>query len=356
VFLPDMMVDLPVRPATWFTADPEVERAVIPYDGGSISADVYRPGEDGQFPALIFSMGAPPLDRDDERLIKLAEDMARLGIVVIVPFSERLDEEQLTPEEVDALVGVFQWAEEQPYVDPERIGYLGVSVGGSMALLAAADERIAERVDLVISFGAYLDALDVVAAIGPEAVEYEGERESWEPDRHTIEVIALQLIATLEDENDKRVLCKAFVDRWDYELCDSGITSEALSQTEIASLTTEGRVAYELLTSEDLEEARVLVEQLPPASLERLRGISPAGKLDALEAEVFIIHDRGDKFIAYVESRRLRDMLEGRDDIHFTEVSLFEHVEPRLGRGGDIIVIDGARLYFRMYQLLKELS
>jgi hypothetical protein len=115
-------------------------------------------------------------------------------------------------------------------------------------------------------------------------------------------------------------------------------------------------VAYELLTSEDLEEARTLVEQLPPASLGRLRGISPAGKLDALEAEVFIIHDRGDKFIAYVESRRLRDMLEGRDDIHFTEVSLFEHVEPRLGRGGDIIVIDGARLYFRMYQLLKELS
>jgi acetyl esterase/lipase len=282
--------------------------------------------------------------------------MARLGIVVIVPFSERLEDEQLMPEEAEALVGIFQWAEEQPYIDPERIGYLGVSVGGSMALLAAADPRVAERVDLVISFGAYLDAFDVVAGIGPQEVEYKGEREDWTPDDHTIEVIALQLIATLDAEQDKIVLCKAFVDRWDYELCDVRFPRGDLTEAEVSSLTPGGRVAYDLLRSDDRDEARALVERLPEASRARLAGISPAGKLDGLEAEVFIIHDRGDKFIAYVESRRLRDALEGKDDVHFTEVSLFEHVEPRLGRGGDVIVIDGARLYFRMYQLLKELG
>ena len=42
--------------------------------------------------------------------------------------------------------------------------------------------------------------------------------------------------------------------------------------------------------------------------------------------------------------------------MHFTEVSLFEHVEPRLGRGGDVIVLDGTRLLFRLYQLLLDLG
>ena len=71
---------------------------------------------------------------------------------------------------------------------------------------------------------------------------------------------------------------------------------------------------------------------------------------------MFISHDQGDKFIPYFESRRLRDALAGHDDVHFTEVSLFEHVEPNLSSGGDVLVLDGVRLYFRLYQLLLKLT
>jgi hypothetical protein len=357
LFLPDMMVNLPVRPVTWFTAEPEVERTYIDYGSGRILADIYRPAGGGRHAAVIFSMGAPPLDLDDSRLVKLAEDAARAGLVMVVPFSERLDAERLEPEEVDALVGIFDYVEDQPYVKRDRVGYIGVSVGGSLALVAAEDERIADRVDFVVSFGGYFDAIDAVAAIGSRQISYEGREEPWEPDGHTIEVMALQLIDELPVPSDRSTLCKAFVDSWDrMDLCDPPAGSGDVTGAELAALTRQGRAAYALMTSGSLEDARRLLDELPPSTREKLALLSPDRAIDRLRAELFIIHDKGDKFVPYVESRRLRDALAGQERVHFTEVSLFEHVEPRLSRGGDVIVLDGARLYYRLYQLLLKLS
>ncbi len=213
--LPDMMVELPIRPVTWLTATPIVERTFIDYGSGRILVDIYRPPDDGRHAAMIFSMGAPPLELDDSRLIKLAEAVARGGLVMVVPSSRRLHAELIELEEIDALVGIFEYLEEQPYVDPERIGYMGVSVGGSLALVAAADARVAERVDYVVSFGGYYNALDTLIAVGARSIAYDGQEESWDPRDHAVEVMALQMIVELSEPSDKRVLCKAFVDPWD---------------------------------------------------------------------------------------------------------------------------------------------
>ena len=356
LLLPDMLLNLPIRPVTWLTGDPAVERTVIEYDSGSILADIYRPAGDEPQAAVIFSMGAPPLDLDDHRLVKLAEDAARAGLVMVVPFSARLDAELIELEEIDALTGIFEYLESQDYVDPDRIGYIGVSVGGSLALVAAADPRIADRVDYVVSFGGYFNGLDALAAVGSRHISYNGLEETWEPDPHSVEVLALLLIAELSDRDDQATLCKAFVDPGDrLSLCgvaDRGpVTAEELEQ-----LTPEGRAAYDFMTEQDGTRTRDDLDLLPPGAVRKLERLSPDAVIDKLSAELYIIHDRGDKFIPYVESRRMRDALAGRDGVHFTEVSLFEHVEPRLSRGGDVIVLDGMRLYYRLYQLLLKLS
>ena len=353
--LPDMMVELPVRPATWFTPTPIVDRTYIDYGSGRILADIYRPPDGERHAAMIFSMGAPPLGLEDSRLVKLAEAVARGGLVMVVPSSPRLHAELIELEEIDALVGIFEYLEEQPYVDPERIGYMGVSVGGSLALVAAADPRVAERVNYVVAFGAAYNAVDTLVAVGSRTVTYDGQEEDWEPRPHAIEVMALQLIVELSSRDDKRTLCKAFVDPGDRDLCGAGAGREAVSDLEIARLTPEGRAVYDLMTSGDPVVARELLEKLPAGAVERLEQLSPSRTIDRLQSEVFIIHDRGDEFIPYFESRRLRDALAGRGDVHFTEVSLFEHVRPRL-TDGDVIVLDTVRVYFRLYQLLLKLS
>ena len=166
--------------------------------------------------------------------------------------------------------------------------------------------------------------------------------------------MALQLIADLADRDDRETLCKAFVDPGDRKLCGAG--RESVSSGEIARLTAEGRAVYRLMTSEDPTEARELLVRLPAATLERLERLSPSRTIEMLQGELFIIHDRGDEFIPYVESRRLRDALSGRENVHFTELQLFDHVRPRLTMDGGVIVLDLARVYYLLYQLLLRLS
>ena len=52
----------------------------------------------------------------------------------------------------------FQYLQQQPYVKQDKIGFIGVSVGAPLALLAAADPRINKDVAYVVSFGGYYNA------------------------------------------------------------------------------------------------------------------------------------------------------------------------------------------------------
>jgi acetyl esterase/lipase len=343
-FLPDLMVDLPTRPVTWFTSDPIRERVTLRYAGDkSMPADVYRPPH-GQHGAIVFVMGAPPLEPDDSRLVRLADSTARAGYVMLIPFSPDLENEFIAREEPDAYVAAFEYLREQSFVDPERIGFIGVSVGGSLALIAADDPRISADVDFLVAFGAYYDALETLAAVTTGVIHYDDHTESWDPRRHTEEVMAEQLIDRLPDSGDRDLLWRVFIDL------------ESVSSSELATLTPTGRHAYDFLSNRDPARVPELIDQLPAAFLDDMRALSPSMHLDDLEAETFILHDRSDRYIPYVESRRLRDRLMGHVKLHYTELTVFEHVEPHSEKGALALFLDGSRLYFRLYQLLLRLS
>ncbi len=338
------MVDLPVRPVTWFTSDPIRERITLHYaDGKTMPADLYRPPH-GSHGAIIFVMGAPPLEPDDSRLIRLADSTARAGYAMLIPFSPDLESEFIAREEPEAYVAGFEYLRQQSFVDPDRIGFIGVSVGGSLALIAASDPRISADVDFLVAFGAYYDALDTLAAVTTHTISYGGRTESWDPQPHTQRVMAEQLIDRLADSGDRDVLWRAFVDQ------------ETLTSADLASLTPAGRDAYDFLANRDPARVPELIQKLPPAFLDDMRALSPSLRLDGLTAEVFILHDRTDRYIPYVESRRLRDRLAGHANLHYTELTIFQHVEPSSQKGALALFLDGSRLYFRLYQLLLRLS
>jgi hypothetical protein len=152
-----------------------------------------------------------------------------------------------------------------------------------------------------------------------------------------------QIIWAVEDEDDQELLSRIFLDRESY-------TSE-----ELATLTPVGRSSYDFLINEDIDVSAELAERLPPESIADLEYLSPRTSIDRVQAELFIVHDVADPFIPYTESRKLRDHLRGRDQpvLHFDELRLFEHVEPKVNQRPDIIALDSARLIFRLYQLLS---
>lgn len=345
IYLPDMMIALPIRPIEWVSEAPERERITLEYDSRDgareIVADLYVPAGDATGRrGIVFSMGSRPLPLDDERLVRIAEDTARAGVVILVPFSERLDEMRIEPEEIDALVAAFEYVQALPQVDPDRVGYFGASVGGSLALVAASDPRIADDVDQVVSFGGYYDALDTFGAIATDRISYGDVDEPWEPRWHAKRVMAHQLINALESEFDREMLTRWYLER------------EEATSGELATVSPVARDSWEFLTNTDPAMVEELITRLPDEAVEKLEYLSPRTHVARLSAELFIVHDRADPFIPYTESRRLREAIGHRAGARFDEIQLFEHVTPRWDQRPDIIFFDGARVLYRMYQLL----
>ncbi len=351
IYLPDMVLQVPspgplryLRPVTWISDAPTRTRVTIDYESRngprSIDADLYVPAHGSNHQGVVFSMGAPPLSLDDPRLRRIAEDSARSGVVMLVPFSDRLDDELIEPEEIDALVAEFQYVQHQPQVDPTRVGFFGASVGGSLALVAAADPRIAGEVDQVVSFGGYYDALETFGAIATHHIQYDGVDEKWDAVPHSEEVMARQFISHDGDSNDQDLLTRAFID------------GEQLTSTQLAALTPVGRASYNFLANRDPSKVPELIAQLPAGEVADLDYLSPRTSIANVSAELFILHDRADPFVPYTESRKLKAAVGDRPNAHFDELRLFQHVEPKLNQQPQIIAIDSARLLFRLYQLL----
>lgn len=347
IYLPDMVlqVPLPWRPIELISDPPARERVLIEYESRdgprSIEADLYTPaGRATGRHGVVFSMGAPPLDLDDKRLVRIAEDSARAGAVMLVPFSERLDDERIAPEEIDALVAAFKFLQAQPSVDPQKVGFFGASVGGSLAIVAAADPRIADDVEHVVSFGGYFDALYTFGSIATGRIRYDGVDEAWDPQDHAREVMAIQIIDEVTPGTDQDVLWRQFVQQ------------KPQDEEQIATLGPLGRRSYDFLANGDPDAVDRLIEGLPPDAVEKLRYLSPSTSIDRVQAEMIIIHDRADPYIPYTELRRMRDATAGNDRIQYQELRLFEHVTPNLRQRPEIITIDSTKLLYRLYQLL----
>ncbi len=364
IYLPDMVlqVPMPYRPIELISDAPTRERVTIAYESRNgprtIEADLYLPASGTEHQGIVFSMGAPPLDLDDPRLMRIAEDGARAGVVMLVPFSERLDDWNIEAEEIDALVAEFKYVQALPQVDPARVGFFGASVGGSLALVAAADPRIADDVDHIVSFGGLYDALDTFGAIRTNRIQYGDIDEEWTPANHAERIVAHQLINRVDDAADRAALIRWFIgEDYSYNTVPPAASDETPAEPdEYAALSPLARDAYDFLTNRDLAAVPDLIARLPAGARETLEYLSPRHSIDRVQAELFILHDRADPFIPYTESRRLKDAVGDRADAHFDELRLFEHVEPNPRQRPDIIALDSTRLLFRLYQLLLRWS
>jgi len=127
------------------TDEPRVEEVEI---AGS-PATLARPGGKGPWPAIIFVNGATPLGRREQEVQDLAHGLARAGYLVLVPDLSGLKEGELSDNTVAATVAAASAVAARPDVRDGRVAFVGVSMGGTLALLAAETPSLAGRVSVV---------------------------------------------------------------------------------------------------------------------------------------------------------------------------------------------------------------
>jgi acetyl esterase/lipase len=331
VMLPSMLGS-DVRPLDWFSEEPN--RSSIPYRSSDPAAagdlaELWLPARataERPAGAVLLVFGVNNLGRNHPAIERVAEALARTGVAVLVPDSRTLLEGRLEVDEIDGVVDAFETLAAQPEVDPERIGIVGFSVGGSLALLAAGSHRIADEVRWVNAFGAYADAASYLAAVSAHAHDDPaGPGEvGWVPSPLAREVYLRFVLAQVDDARDRAAIEAAYapaVLAGDRPTPDAGVDAALRSDA--------ARAVQDLLTAGSAADARQTIDGLPAESLAFVDAISPVRHLDGIAARVWLMHEREDHHVPYVESRRLAEALRERALLQeHTEFRLFDHVQP----------------------------
>jgi hypothetical protein len=275
--------------------------------------------------AMLLVFGVNNLGRNHPAIERVADGLARTGVAVLVPDSRTLLEGRLEVGEIDGVVRAFGLLAARPEVDRQRIGIVGFSVGGSLALLAAGDPRISSRVRWVNAFGAFADAATYLAAVSAHAyLGTNGEPVAWTPTPLAREVYLRFMLDQVDDPGDRRALDEAFGGRilaGERARPDGAI--RRLLETDAA------RTVLDLFTAPSLEAALASIDELPADSLRFIDAISPARHIDGLEADVYLMHETEDHHVPFVESRALASVLEPTGLLReHTEFRLFDHVQP----------------------------
>ena len=342
LLVPQLLPAIPVKPQQWFVGEPTRRPVVYASGDSEENADLYVPAGGGKHGAVLLFLGVNPAGKDDERVVNLAKGLARAGLVVMIPWSDRMTQKRVAVEEVENLVAAFRYMQTLKEVDPDRLGMGGFCVGASLAAVAAQDERIRDEVQFVNFFGGYYDARDLVKSVVAESRFYGDDSEAWAPNRLSVEVVASHLLEALPDP-DERALLSA---RFDGGSARASVDDEALSP--------EARAVSALLSGPSLEEAEGLLAMLPERALADLAAISPSEGIDRLSARTLIMHDRQDELVPSEESRRMAEAMRAGGDVYYTEFSFFHHVDPTRPASPAVFARESFKLYLHLYNVLRE--
>lgn len=228
----------------------------LPADLREARADRYvRPALAPAVP-LVLVHGVTAEGKDDPRAVRAAGLLARAGFSVLVPSVPGLMAGRLRPADVEPVVAAVAAAAGR------RVVVLGVSIGAGPALLAAADDRVRDRVAAVVTLGGYASAHELVRFFLTGDYGFGPHRGHVRHDPAVVEAF-LGVNADLLGGHDPR----------------------RLARDEVA--------------------ARRFLADLPADTRALLTRLSPVSVVAVVRARLLLVHGRGDRAVPFTEALRL---------------------------------------------------
>ena len=309
----------PAKPQPWLAKEPEhIPASFVRDDGTTGAGDIYVIPDGKRRAGVVIFLGANAAGADDPDVVNLGQALARAGFAVMYYWSPTMGEQaQVDADEIPNVVAAFRHLRRQEYVDDDRVGLAGFSVGASFALVAAADPRIADDIAFVNAFGGYYDTEDLLVQIAAGRAIAAGGDTPWEVDRLT-----------------RRVF-------------DNMLTPE--SDTPAAQALLQG--------PDSIATARRLYTELPENFRADTDSISPSRHIDLWSPNTVmrVMHDQGDPLIPVGESRRLVQALrQHRPEVpvYYTETDIFRHVRPDAETDLASMLRGAFQLYRHMYHIV----
>jgi hypothetical protein len=344
LLFPSFFEALPESPAGLLLGSPHQEVFELSPVDGLVRAHVYRlPG--GRRPALVLSLGVDPAPPDDPRVVRLMNGLARSGLVAVLVESEALTSDQLFPDLPRLLVEAVEYTADQPFVRADRIGLFGFSVGGSLALAAAAQPEIADRLRMVEAFGSFGDLRDALLSVATHTLKDGGVVRVWEPNADAEKHLANALIGGLSAQDEQQALRALFVEHAPSAAVDP------------AALGGEARAVYELLQTRDRAAGAALLPELPQRALDDFAALSPLGRVPSLRTKLFVMYDVDDPLLPFTGSRAIcAAAWQAGIPSYCSAFAIFKHVDPTRLSNPIVVAHDFVELYMHTFAILQRLQ
>lgn len=275
------------------------------------AADLWRPGPGAAARArLVLVPGLSEAGRRDPRLMPLAQSLARVGFVVLVPDLPAARRRAVSASDAEAIAAAILALPDHP----GPAGVAAISYAAGPAMLAVLRPEVGGRLDFVATLGAYHDPEAFLTFLITGAHR---DGEGWRFGRPRPEALWLFVLANAANLPDPR---EAF---WLRAAADARLRGLPLPGPPPGP----GAAAVFALAEErDPEAIPARLAALPASIRADLASLSLAtAPVERLSACAILIHGEADPVIPWTESRRLAERLP-RVRLHL--IPGLDHVEP----------------------------
>ncbi len=298
------------------------EPDVLEVTAGNVPATLALPGRGLPRPALVFVNGVTARGRAHPLVQRLAHAAARAGIVVLVPDPPGLATGELTEATVDGVVGATEWLCELPEVAGGRAGLTGVSLGTTLALLAAERAEFAPRVSVVAGLAPFTSLPNTIRAGTTGRFVEEGRPFAYPVSTFLSLVVGRSVIANLASDEDRERLRPPLLAVAD----DDPDPLAPIRALDPVPLEEDTRRALDLLVNRDPDRFDDLYAALPEVLRATIARLSPVARADALAGiPIELASSPRDAYFPLSESRAL---LAGLPDARLTVTAALDHAVP----------------------------
>ena len=256
---------------------------------------VAKPRGEGPWPALFFVNGVVTEGRELPEVRRLAEGLARAGYLVVVPDLPGLRWGEIRPQTVHETLEVAREVSERPDARDGAVGLVGVSTGATLALIAAEDGEVAQRISIVAGVAPYTDVRTVLSTATTGYYRGEdGELVPYEVDPFLAGAITQSLVSTLPPSRDRDVLLDELeeVDRMRPEFLD-----------ELRGMGPDASSVANLLENRDPGRFDDLYAGLPEGVRAKMEELSPLAGDGTVSVPVELISGPHDKYFPLSETQ-----------------------------------------------------
>jgi hypothetical protein len=314
---------------------------------GSIPARLYQPAAPSRR-TIVLVPGVHRDGIDEARLVGLAQDLVATGYAVLTVASPDLQRFRITPAVTDVIEDAIAWAADRPELAPDRrVGVLGVSFSGGLAIVAGGRARIRDRLAFLVSFGGHGDLARVMHYLTSGEVLGDLDRarasrvvlgadhvQVHPPHDYGVAVVLLTLAGELvppEQVGPLAVGIEGFLLASSLDMVDKPRALEEFARMRAYAETLPEPAATLMRQVNDRSVTDLGARLLPTvdrlANHPAMPALSPERAPQPPRAPVFLLHGTDDNVIPSVETVLLGEHLQGRAPVRGLLSGLITHAE-----------------------------